>query len=68
MSTRHTMKSCKACGKPTLHVQPGTSHVLHLLLAVFSFGLWLPVWILVTLNNPTKAQCTICGRDKGVFG
>lgn len=68
MSTRMIMKPCKACQKLTMHVQPGTSHVLHLLLAVFSFGLWLPVWILVTLNASTEAQCTICGRTKGLFG
>lgn len=68
MSTRQTMKQCPACQRMTQHVQPGTSHVLHLLLAVFSFGVWLPVWLLVALNNTTKAQCTTCGRSKGVFG
>lgn len=62
------MKPCRTCGKPTLHVQPGISHLLHLVLTILSIGMWLPVWILVTLNAKTEAQCTICGRTKGVFG
>ena len=28
-----------------------TSHVLHLLLSVFTLGIWVPVWIIVTLSN-----------------
>lgn len=66
--TRQIMKPCRKCAKPTLHVQPSTSHVLHLLLAIISAGLWVPVWLLVAMNNHTKAQCTACGRAKGVFG
>jgi hypothetical protein len=28
-----------------------TSHILHLLLSIISFGLWIPVWLLVALSN-----------------
>lgn len=28
-----------------------TSHVLHLILSLITVGLWLPVWIIVTLSN-----------------
>jgi len=28
-----------------------TSHVLHLILSVITFGLWIPVWILVAISN-----------------
>ena len=28
-----------------------TSHVLHLLLSVFTLGIWVPVWITVALSN-----------------
>ena len=28
-----------------------TSHVLHLLLSVFTLGIWVPVWIIVALSN-----------------
>ena len=28
-----------------------TSHVLHLLLSVFTLGIWVPVWVIVALSN-----------------
>lgn len=28
-----------------------TNHILHLLLSIVTAGLWLPVWILASLNN-----------------
>ena len=28
-----------------------TSHVLHLILSLITFGLWLPVWALVAISN-----------------
>ena len=28
-----------------------TSHVLHLVLSLITVGLWIPVWIIVTLSN-----------------
>jgi cytochrome c biogenesis protein CcdA len=31
--------------------QHETSHVVHLLLSLISAGLWIPVWILITLSN-----------------
>lgn len=30
---------------------PRTNHILHLLLTVFSCGLWAPVWLLVVVFN-----------------
>lgn len=36
-----------------------TNHILHLLLAVLSLGLWIPAWILVSVSNAnerSKAQ------------
>lgn len=68
MGSSQVMKPCKSCGAHTMHVQPSTSHVLHLLLAIISAGLWAPIWLIVALNNKTKAQCTVCGRTKGVMG
>lgn len=28
-----------------------TNHVLHLLLSLISAGIWIPVWLIVTLSN-----------------
>ena len=59
---------CKNCGEPTPHESPSTSHVLHLLLSVITVGFWLPVWLLMALNNRNQATCTVCGREVGLFG
>lgn len=68
MSTGQIMKHCKACQKPTLHVGPQTSHLLHLVLSVITVGVWLPVWVIVELSNSTQVACTQCGRKRGLFG
>ncbi len=31
-----------------------TNHVLHLLLSVFTGGLWIPVWILTAITNQQR--------------
>ncbi len=59
---------CKSCKRKTIHVAPNTSHILHLLLSVISAGIWVPVWLIIFLNNKTKSKCTVCGRMVGITG
>ena len=33
-----------------------TRHALHLMLSVFTFGLWVPVWIIVALSNAIERK------------
>ena len=33
-----------------------TSHLLHLALSVLTGGLWIPVWLLVTISNANERQ------------
>lgn len=66
--SNQVMKNCKNCGRPTLHLQPRTSHVLHLLLALLSFGLWIIIWFVIAQNNSNQSTCTQCGKTKGLFG
>lgn len=28
-----------------------TSHILHLILSIITVGIWIPIWVLITLNN-----------------
>ena len=60
------MAQCKVCNKHTKHTQPNTSHILHLILSIITAGLWVPAWILVALSNKSQAQCTVCGKTKGL--
>lgn len=68
MSSHQTMKHCDTCGKPVLHVVPSTSHLLHLVLSIITVGFWVPVWLLISMNNGSQSQCTGCGKLKGLFG
>lgn len=65
MGSTQMMQHCASCARPTLHVQKTPNHVLHLLLSVFTLGVWVPVWIIVSLTKQ-KPRCTICGSDSTV--
>jgi hypothetical protein len=39
--------------------------VLHLLLTLITFGLWLPVWVLLAVFGAFKPyRCTVCGESR----
>jgi len=46
-----------------LHTKKTPNHVLHLLLTLFTAGLWLVVWILIALSasGAGEAKCGKCG-------
>ncbi len=52
---------CRQCQAVTPHEVRTPNHVLHLLLALLSVGLWLPVWIVLTLlAGDGDRQCLKC--------
>lgn len=66
--SNQVMKHCKVCGADTLHIQPSTSHLLHLVLSILTAGFWIIIWLLVAQNNASQAQCSQCGSTRGLFG
>jgi hypothetical protein len=38
-----------------------TNHILHLILSLITFGLWVPVWILAAMNNAGKRSALTGG-------
>ena len=64
MSTYNEMMYCAQCKKHTLHLRDKTSHILHLILSLLTFGAWILVWILITWSNSMQNQCTVCGRTR----
>ena len=68
MATNQLMSFCKKCEKQTLHLQPATSHMLHFLLSLVTFGLWIIVWVLLAASNNSQMTCSACGRARGLFG
>ena len=67
MAHEQFMRSCAGCGVSTMHVRQKPNHILHLLLSVFTIGIWLPVWVLLSLFRG-KPQCMTCGKKPGLFG
>lgn len=62
MGQKHTSRYCKSCNSNTLAVGDTPNHTFHLLLSIFTAGLWLFVWI-PKLLWPTSFRCTQCGRS-----
>lgn len=54
---------CKDCTKRVVVFRPTPSHVLHLLLTLVTIGLWLIVWIGLTIQFGGW-RCTECGSKK----
>ena len=54
---------CRSCKKDVVIFRKGTNHILHLLLAVITFGLWIPVWMIISMMGG-KWRCSVCGSDK----
>ena len=55
-------KFCRVCERQTAFVKEGPNHVLHLLLSVVTFGIWLIVWFLLGLMSGARSyRCSQCG-------
>jgi len=54
---------CFRCDRQTLHKQTGgVNHVLHFLVAFFTCGLWLIVWMIIAQRAAAADfVCTFCG-------
>jgi hypothetical protein len=62
MADEKSSAFCKTCNAKRLVVRPGTNHILHLLLSVITFGLWIVVWIFGTIKIGGW-RCTVCGTQ-----
>jgi hypothetical protein len=57
------MDYCADCKKQTLHIytEYHCNHILHLLLSLFTGGLWILIWILMAIPESDDPACTFCG-------
>lgn len=62
-TTKNVTLPCTTCGQPTVHTVQTPNHLLHLLLSIFTAGLWLLVWIVLAAKSP-KPVCTVCASGK----
>lgn len=43
---------------------PSTSHLLHLVLSIFTLGWWVPVWVVLSIRHEFEKECIECDQDK----
>jgi zinc-ribbon domain len=51
---------CKGCNRQVVVRRQGTNHVLHLLLALVTVGIWIPIWLLLSIKIGGW-RCGSCG-------
>lgn len=60
-------KYCVNCDCRTVHEKNNVSHVLHLILSLVTFGLWVIVWVFVVVQNSSVPWiCRDCGHQKTI--
>ncbi len=60
MAVQEASGYCGECDRQVLVRRPGTNHLLHLVLTVLSAGLWLIVWLGVSVKFGGW-RCSRCG-------
>ena len=74
MSVKQTSIHCEGCERPMLHAKQQFSGAMGLLLTLFTFGLFLPIWLVLDHQNAKRGWlCQMCGmqnkeKKKGFFG
>ena len=54
---------CKNCEESRKVERGSTNHVLHLILSIITAGLWLIVWLLISVKIGGW-RCSTCGSNK----
>lgn len=69
MAVQESTGYCKRCKKHVMIRRAGTNHLLHFFLTLFTFGLWLLVWVLASVKIGGW-RCSQCGRttSRSLFG
>jgi len=60
MGVEQTQRFCDHCNEYVLAVRKGTNHILHLLLSIITGGIWIIVWIPVSMKMGGW-RCSKCG-------
>ncbi|HBG20111.1 MAG TPA: hypothetical protein DDY32_12790 [Desulfobulbaceae bacterium] len=64
---KHTSYYCKTCQKNILFIQDSPNHALHIILSIFTAGLWLIVWFFVVIGEKDW-HCSVCGSKPAGSG
>ena len=48
--------------------KPGTNHILHLILTLVTFGVWIIVWVLAAMASSSNSyRCPHCGAPTKAY-
>lgn len=61
MGMKQTGRYCPMCERNTMAVGATPNHLLHFFLSLFTFGFWVPVWVLVAVGRIGGYRCGKCG-------
>jgi hypothetical protein len=61
MGIQQSSAFCPVCNKQSMMVRTTPNHLLHLLLSIFTGGLWIPIWILSSMRVGSGWRCASCG-------
>jgi uncharacterized membrane protein len=62
MAQKQLMRKCCTCEKMTLHMENNVNHILHIILTVLTFGLYLIIWFFICVFAGNR-QCMECGEE-----
>ena len=63
MATDQKSKYCRNCKQKTLHARQRVSEMWGCLLTIFTLGLWIPIWILMSIfGSFSSYRCQVCGK------
>ena len=62
MGEEKTQKYCKQCKSQVLAVRPTANHILHFLITILTCGLWVIMWILISIRIGGW-KCPRCGNN-----
>jgi hypothetical protein len=63
MATDQKQLFCRYCKRNTLHVRTRVSEMWGCFLTIITCGLWIPIWLLMSLFGTFSAyRCQVCGK------
>lgn len=62
MGTKTTGKFCSACQANVMAQKNTPNHILHIIISLITLGLWVPIWLLISLFSVGQWRCTRCGH------
>ena len=61
MGQKQDGRFCGMCQKNVMAVGQTPNHLLHFVISMFTIGLWVIPWIIISASSSGGYRCTQCG-------